>query len=116
VVTRQDSSDILLNHSRDVLTAAAADVRDAVSEFGGARAWLANQTGVAMVPFGVEVWAFNEALASVPLIRHRWRGWVPPGGKVDPGEALRAAATRELFEETGQLTACSRRYHDRRIS
>ena len=30
---------------------------------------------------------------------------VPPGGKVDPGEAPRAAATRELFEETGVTAA-----------
>ncbi|MFD0305778.1 NUDIX hydrolase [Streptomyces sp. NPDC127119] len=34
-------------------------------------------------------------------LRHRWRGWVPPGGRVDAGETPREAARRELFEETG---------------
>ncbi|WP_349307794.1 NUDIX domain-containing protein [Streptomyces sp. HNM0645] len=34
-------------------------------------------------------------------MKHCVRGWVPPGGKVEPGEAPRAAAARELLEETG---------------
>ncbi|MEU8268458.1 NUDIX domain-containing protein [Sphaerisporangium sp. NPDC049002] len=29
-----------------------------------------------------------------------WRGWVPPGGEVGAGETPRAAASRELREET----------------
>ncbi|WP_445530013.1 NUDIX hydrolase [Streptomyces cyslabdanicus] len=35
------------------------------------------------------------------MVDHRWRGWVAPGGKVDPGETPREAVRRELFEGTG---------------
>lgn len=35
------------------------------------------------------------------LVRHRWRGWVCPGGRVHSGETPRAAAGRELFEQAG---------------
>lgn len=35
------------------------------------------------------------------LTRHRERGMEFPGGKVEQGEALEAAARREVFEETG---------------
>lgn len=44
---------------------------------------------------------FDRALTHVLLVQHRWRGWVPPGGRVDPGETPREAARRELSEETG---------------
>ena len=38
----------------------------------------------------------------VLLVRNRWSdGWVPPGGKIDPGETPREAAEREVIEETG---------------
>ncbi|MBL7489733.1 NUDIX hydrolase [Frankia sp. AgB1.9] len=54
-----------------------------------------------MEPIAAEVWAFDESFTHVLLVSHRWRGWVPPGGKVERGETPREAAQRELQEETG---------------
>jgi len=43
----------------------------------------------------------------VLLIRtHKWRGlWGVPGGKIEHGETLAAAITREILEETGLTLA-----------
>jgi 8-oxo-dGTP diphosphatase len=87
--------------SRRRAAAAAADIRLAKAEFDGAGRWLAEAGQEAAQPFGAEVWVFDEELARVLLVRHRWRGWVPPGGQVEPGETPREGARRELFEETG---------------
>ncbi|QAU12633.1 NUDIX hydrolase [Halorubrum sp. BOL3-1] len=38
----------------------------------------------------------------IALVRNAWSdGWLPPGGAVEPGESLSAAAEREVSEETG---------------
>ena len=83
--------------------AALADAQAADAAFDGATAWLDSRSGL-HDPIAAEVWAFDPGLDRVLLVQHRWRGWVPPGGKVEPGEVPRSAAARELFEETG-LTA-----------
>lgn len=87
------------------LQAAATDTRIAVREFDGARGWLAralaNPGQEPMAPLAAEVWVFDLDLRRVLLVRHRWRGWVPPGGSVEPAESPRQAAVRELAEETG---------------
>ena len=80
--------------------ATVADARLATMEFDNAQTWLrARQT--LMEPLAAEVWVTDPAHSHVLLVRHRMRGWVPPGGKVEPGETPRAAAARELGEETG---------------
>ncbi len=80
---------------------AETDARLAALEFDGARAWLDEARCRPMEPLAAEVWVTDPGFTHVLLVRHRVRGWVPPGGKVEPGESPRAAAMRELFEETG---------------
>jgi 8-oxo-dGTP diphosphatase len=78
-----------------------ADVRAAMTEYDDALAWLEIAMKGPMEPIAAEVWAFDESFRHVLLVRHRWRGWVPPGGKVEAGETPREAARREFREETG---------------
>jgi ADP-ribose pyrophosphatase YjhB (NUDIX family) len=58
------------------------------------------------VTLGVRV-LVTDAAGAILLVRHSYTpGWHLPGGRVDPGESLAAAAARELREETGlSLTA-----------
>ena len=86
---------------RRPLDAALADAGTATLEFDRARAWLRAALVGAVEPLGAEVWVLDPALERIVLVRHPWRGMVPPGGKVEPGECPRDGATRELAEETG---------------
>ncbi|WP_243639360.1 NUDIX hydrolase [Streptacidiphilus pinicola] len=83
------------------LDAAVADAGSAMLDFDRARAWLRSAMVGAVEPLGAEVWVLDTALEQIVLVRHPWRGMVPPGGKVEPGECPREGAARELAEETG---------------
>jgi len=80
--------------------AAVADARLATMEFDDAQAWLRAHQPLTE-PLAAEVWVTDPTYSHVLLVRHRVRRWVPPGGTVEPGETPRAAADRELIEETG---------------
>jgi 8-oxo-dGTP diphosphatase len=91
-------------HSRfeqRIVDATVHDAQTAVLEFDDARSWLRSALAAPMEPLGAEVWVFDAALERVVLVRHPWRAWVPPGGKVEQGETPREGAARELREETG---------------
>jgi 8-oxo-dGTP diphosphatase len=47
-----------------------------------------------------EVWVYDRSLTHVVLVEHPWRGLVPPGGAVEPGETPREAALRSVVELT----------------
>jgi 8-oxo-dGTP diphosphatase len=83
------------------LDAAVADAEAATLEFDRARAWLRAALDGVVEPLGAEVWVLDPALERIVLVRHPVRGFVPPGGKVEPGECPRDGAARELAEETG---------------
>lgn len=77
------------------------DLALAVEVSGDPWGWLAANPPGQRPGLGADVWVFDEGLTQVLLVQHPWRGWVPPGGRVEPGETPRAAARRELAEETG---------------
>lgn len=86
---------------RRSLQAALSDVAAARAGCDDVAGWVASVGAGPEDPLGAEVWVFDADLSKVLLVQHPWRGWVPPGGQVEPGETPRAAARRELWEETG---------------
>jgi 8-oxo-dGTP diphosphatase len=86
---------------RRSLEAALGDVGAARVAYDDVAGWVAAAGSSPADPLGAEVWVFDADLSRVLLVLHPWRGWVPPGGQVEPGETPREAARRELCEETG---------------
>ena len=85
----------------DQTAEAIAAARSAVCVYDDAVRWFEQRAATFHEPLAVEVWVYDEPLEHVLLVKHRWRGWVPPGGAVDANELPSAAARREVHEETG---------------
>lgn len=83
------------------VSACATDAAQARSVFDSAVSWFAANSLTLKAPLAAEFWVFDPTWSSVLLVEHRWRQWVPPGGKVEDGEEPREAAIREVKEETG---------------
>jgi 8-oxo-dGTP pyrophosphatase MutT (NUDIX family) len=102
----------------DQMAEALAAAKAAVGVFDDATRWFEMRAATFTEPLAVEVWIYDEELEHVLLVQHRWRGWVPPGGAVEPDESLAVAACREVYEETGLVVelwnrpaaACVRSY------
>lgn len=81
------------------LSATACETQTLVlseSRLQALRTWAVDGTGVAA---GARVY---DDTGRIVLIKNSWTdGWFVPGGKVEHGEHLRAAAKREVREETG---------------
>jgi 8-oxo-dGTP diphosphatase len=92
-----------------VAAVALADATAAAAEHEDAVAWFTARLVGYRAPLAVEVWVLDPTRTRVLLVQHRWRGWVPPGGKAEPGELPRVAAARELREETGLRVALAPR-------
>lgn len=83
------------------MNACAADAAEALQKYDSADAWFGDNAVSLEAPLAAEVWVFDPTLSNVLLVNHRWRRWVPPGGKIEDGETPRKAAVRETLEETG---------------
>lgn len=76
---------------------------------GGTLEWFESTWMSEPQPLAADVWVFSPNFARILVVEHRWRGLVPPGGRVEPDETPREGARRELVEETGQDIALAER-------
>lgn len=84
-----------------IVAATLADIRTSHSSEPEVLDWFPSQWITHRHPLAADVWVFSPDLGRVLVVEHRWRGVVPPGGRVEPDETPREAAGRELIEETG---------------
>jgi 8-oxo-dGTP pyrophosphatase MutT (NUDIX family) len=81
--------------------AAIRDVSNAHVAEDGLLAWFHSTWRADPRPLAADVWVLSADFEHKFVVEHRWRGLVPPGGRVEPRETPRGGAIRELAEETG---------------
>ncbi|WP_308167012.1 MULTISPECIES: NUDIX hydrolase [Arthrobacter] len=88
-------------HDKRGVDAAIHDVSIAHKAEEGLLNWFQSEWLMDPRPLAADVWVFSPDFQRILVVQHRWRGLVPPGGRVEPGETPREGAIRELAEETG---------------
>lgn len=88
-------------HGPGAVAAALNDMAAAELVEDGVESWFRSVWMAEQRPLAADVWVFSPDYLSILVVDHPWRGLVPPGGKVEPGETTRDGAVRELAEETG---------------
>jgi len=81
--------------------AATRDIAHAHAAEAGVLGWFQTAWLRDKPPLAADVWVFSPGFDQILVVEHRWRGLVPPGGRVEAGETPREGAARELSEETG---------------
>jgi len=81
--------------------AAMSDIAHAHAVEEGVLTWFQTVWMSNPQPLAADVWVFSPDFDRVLVVEHRWRGLVPPGGRVEFTETPREGAARELQEETG---------------
>ena len=85
----------------EVIADLVREAEDAMWRFGADDIGLEAAASGAAPLLVTDVWVFDASYQHTLLVEHPVRGWVMPGGRVEPGETMRGAAVRELAEETG---------------
>lgn len=88
-------------HDKRSVDAAIRDVSIAHIAEEGLETWFQSEWFMDPRPLAADVWVFSPDFQRLLVVQHRWRGLVPPGGRVETGETPREGAIRELAEETG---------------
>ncbi|WP_319801842.1 NUDIX domain-containing protein [Arthrobacter sp. YA7-1] len=88
-------------HDKRGIDAAIHDLSVAHMAEEGLLNWFQSEWLMDPRPLAADVWVFSPDFQRILVVQHRWRGLVPPGGRVEQGETPREGAIRELAEETG---------------
>jgi hypothetical protein len=79
-------------HDKLGVEAAIQDVSIAHRAEEGLLTWFRSEWLPDPCPLAADVWVFSPDFRRILVVQHRWRGLVPPGGRVEPGKTPREGA------------------------